>query len=176
MITIGKPSHVLLLLIYYSFHIPYVLSDEISKINILIEKFTIAWNRHDAKEFAELFVEDGEWTDILGQHVKGKDQIEKLHEYPFKSVLKDATLTILTIRNRFITKDIFAIDLEWKTTGNKTPDGKPIPDRNGLLDLIVTLERGITRIILGHNVDYTKAYSRSDLIHDSKYTGAIDSR
>jgi uncharacterized protein (TIGR02246 family) len=176
MVTIGKPSHVLLLLIYYLLHILYVLSDEISKINILIEKFTIAWNRHDAKEFAELFVEDGEWIDILGQHVKGKEPIEKLHEYPFKSVLKDATLTILSMRNRFITKDIFAIDLEWKTTGNKTPDGKPIPDRNGLLDLIVILETGITRIILGRNVDYTKAYSRSDLIHDGKYADAIDSR
>lgn len=157
-------------------HIPYALSDEISKINTLIEKFTIAWNRHDAKEFAELFVDDGEWTDVLGQHIKGKEQIEKLHEYPFKSVLKDATLTIMSIRNRFITKDIFAIDVEWKTTGNKSPDGKSIPDRKGLLDLIATLEGGSTRIILGHNVDYTTAYSRSDLIHDSKYTDAINSR
>jgi uncharacterized protein (TIGR02246 family) len=119
---IANPFHLLLLLIYYLFHILSALTEEISKINTLIEKFTIAWNRHDAKEFAELFVEDGEWTDILGQHVKGKEQIEKLHEYPFKSVLKDATLTILSMRNRFITKDIFAIDLEWKITGDKTPD------------------------------------------------------
>ena len=64
------------------------LSDEISKINTLIKKFTIAWNKHDAKEFAVLFVDNGEWTDVLGQHVKRKEQIEKLHEYPFKSVLK----------------------------------------------------------------------------------------
>ena len=39
--------------------------------------------------FAELFVHDDEWTDILGQYDKGKEQIKKLHEYPFKSVLKD---------------------------------------------------------------------------------------
>jgi hypothetical protein len=123
-----------------------------------------------------LFVDDDEWTDVLGQHFQGSEQIEKLHEYPFNTVLKDAILTILSIRNRFITKDIFAIDVEWKTTGNKTPDGKPIPDRNGLLDLIVTLEVGSTRIILGHNVDYTTAYSKSDFIHDSKYTDVINSR
>jgi uncharacterized protein (TIGR02246 family) len=150
------------------------LNDEISKINILIEKFTNAWNKHDAKEFAALFVDDGEWTDVLGQHVKGKEQIKKLHEYPFKSVLKDATLIIISIRNRLITKDIFAIDVEWKTSGNKTPDGKPIPDRNGLLDLIVTLKGDSTKIILGHNVDYTTAYSRSDLIHGSEHTGPIN--
>ncbi len=152
------------------------MSDEISKINTLIEKFTIAWNRHDAKEFAELFVDDGEWTDALGQHVKGKAQIEKLYEYPFKSVPKDVTLTIISVRKRIITNEIFAIDVEWKTAENKTPDGKPIPDRNGLLDLIDSLEGDRTRIILGHNVDYTTAYSRSDLIHDSKYTDAISNR
>jgi uncharacterized protein (TIGR02246 family) len=151
------------------------LSDEISKINTLIEKFTIAWNRHDAKEFAELFVDDGEWTDVLGQHVKGKQQIEKLHEYPFESVLKDATLIIISIRNRLITKDIFAIDVEWKTTGNKTPDGKSIPARKGLLDLIATIEGSSTRIILGHNVDYTTAYSRSDLLNNSKYADTTNS-
>ena len=150
------------------------MNDEISKINILIEKFTNAWNKHGAKEFAALFVDDGKWTDVLGQHVKGKEQIKKLHEYPFKSVLKDATLIIISIRNRLITKDIFAIDVEWKTSGNKTPDGKPIPDRNGLLDLIVTLKGDSTKIILGHNVDYTTAYSRSDLIHGSEHTGAIN--
>jgi uncharacterized protein (TIGR02246 family) len=151
------------------------LSDEITKINALIENFTIAWNKHDAKEFAELFVDDGEWTDVLGQYVKGKKQIEKLHEYPFKSVLKDATLTIISIRNRLLAKDIFSIDVEWKTTGNKTPDGKSIPDRKGLFDLIATLEGGNTRIILGHNVDYTTAYSRNDLLQDRKDTDTTNS-
>ncbi len=146
-----------------------------SKINTLIERFTNVWNKHDPKEFAELFVDDGEWTDVLGQHVKGKEQIKKLHEYPFNTVLKDATLTVISVRSRSIRDDIVAIDVEWKTTGNKTPDGKSIPNRNGLLDLIVTLQGDSTKIILGHNVDYTTAYSRSELIHDSKYTDVVNS-
>lgn len=148
----------------------YSLHAKIPTIDKLIEEFTNAWNRHDPNDFAELFVDDGEWTDVLGQHVKGKDQIKKLHEYPFKSVLKDATLTIESKRNRFIRNDIVAIDVEWKTTGNKSPDGKSLPARYGLLDLIVTLENSANdfKIILGHNVDYTTAYSRSDLAHDRK--------
>lgn len=147
-----------------------------STINALIEKFTSVWNNHDPKEFAELFVDDGEWTDVLGQHVKGKEQIKKLHEYPFNTVLKDATLTVILVRSRFIRDDIVAIDVEWKTTGNKTPDGKPIPNRSGLLDLVVTLQGDKVKIILGHNVDYTTAYSRSDLIDDSQYANSINNR
>jgi uncharacterized protein (TIGR02246 family) len=152
-----------------------MLSDDLSKTNTLIERFTNIWNKHDPKEFAELFVDDGEWTDVLGQHVKGKEQIRKLHEYPFNTILKDATLTVTSVRSRAIRDDILAIDVEWKTTGNKTPDGKSIPNRYGLLDLIVTLQGDSTKIILGHNVDYTTAYSRSELIHDSKYTDVINS-
>ena len=144
------------------------MNEKVLIIDKLIEEFTNAWNRHNPKDFADLFVDDGEWTDVLGQHVKGKDQIKKLHEYPFKSVLKDATLIVSSKRIRFIRNDILAIDVEWKTTGNKTPDGKSLPARYGLLDLIVTLENSTNdcKIILGHNVDYTTAYSRSDLTHN----------
>ena len=152
------------------------MRNELSKINALIEKFTNVWNNHDPKEFVELFVDDGEWTDVLGQHVKGKEQIKKLHEYPFNTVLKDATLTVISVRNRFIRDDIVAIDVEWKTTGNKTLDGKPIPYRSGLLDLIVTLQGNKMRIILGHNVDYTTAYYRIDLKDDSQYANSINNR
>ena len=53
-----------------------------------IEEFTNTWNRHDPREFAELFVDDGQWNDVLGQYVRGKDQIRKIQQYPFKSVLK----------------------------------------------------------------------------------------
>ena len=144
------------------------MNEKVLIIDKLVEKFTNAWNRLDPKDFADLFVDDGEWIDVLGQHVKGKDQIKKLHEYPFKSVLKDATLIVSSKRIRFIRNDILAIDVEWKTTGNKTPDGKSLPARYGLLDLIVTLENSTNdcKIILGHNVDYTTAYSRSDLTHN----------
>src|SRR5690349_12242615 len=106
---------------------------------------------------------------------KGKEQIKKLHKYPFNTVLKDATLTVISVQNRFIRDDIVAIDVERKTTGNKTPDGKPIPNRSGLLDLIVTLQGDKMRIILGHNVDYTTAYSRSDL-RSEEHTSELQSR
>lgn len=153
------------------------LHEKVPAVGKLIEEFTNAWNRHDPKDF-ELFVDDGEWTDVLGQYVKGKDQIKKLHEYPFKSVLKDATLVVKLKRIRFIRNDILAIDVEWKTTGNKSPDGKSLPARYGLLDLIVTLENNDNdcKIILGHNVDYTTAYSRSDLTHNRKTINGIEGK
>ena len=44
-----------------------------------------------------------------------------MHIYPFKTVLKDATLAITSIRSRHIKNDIDTIDAKWATTGKRTP-------------------------------------------------------
>src|SRR5215210_573772 len=95
------------------------MSYEIDEMNTFVQKFVDTWNRHNANEFASLFIDDGEWTDVIGHYVKGKDKIEPMHIYQFESVLKDATLTITFIRSGRIRNDIVIIDANWKTTGNK---------------------------------------------------------
>lgn len=41
-----------------------------------IEEFTNTWNRHDPREFAELFVDDGQWNDVLGNMSEGRIKLE----------------------------------------------------------------------------------------------------
>lgn len=68
--------------------------------------------------------------------------------------------------------------MDWKTTGNETPDAKSLLVRYRLLvlDIIVTLEGDNIRIIRGHNIDYTTvACYRINLIYDSKYAYVINS-
>jgi uncharacterized protein (TIGR02246 family) len=152
------------------------LHEKIQIIDKPIEEFTNAWNRSDSKYFANLFVDDDKWTDVLGQHVRGKDQIKRLYEYSFKSVLKNGTLITRSKRIRFIRNSPVAIEVEWKSTGNKSPDGKLLTSRCGLPDLIVALENNIhdCKIILRHIVDYTTTYYRSDLIHDHMTINGIE--
>lgn len=152
------------------------MHEKIQTINKPIEEFTNAWNRSNSKYFANLFIDDDEWTDVLGQHVRGKDQIKRLHEYSFKSVLKIGTLITRSKRIRLIRNSLVAIGVEWKSTGNKSPDGKLLTSRCGLPDLIVALENNIhdCKIILRHIMDYTTTYSRSDLIHDHMTINGIE--
>ena len=32
-----------------------------------MDRLMDAWNHHDAKAFASILTEDGEWTDVMGQ-------------------------------------------------------------------------------------------------------------
>ena len=86
--------------------------------------------------FSELFAEDGEWTDVFGYLMNSKAEIERMHVFPFTTVLKDAVLTVRSMHFRAIKPDILSIDLKWESTGNKTPEGMPLPTRNGLINII----------------------------------------
>ena len=138
-------------------------ADEDSIIRF-VKDFADIWNQHDAKTMALCFTNDGEFTNVIGEHANGRDEIEQMHIYPFKTILKETVVTLKSIRSRWIhNKDIAAVDVRWESTGNKTPDGQLLPTRYGLLDLIVSKDTDNSwKIIVGHNVDYTSAYSQND--------------
>jgi uncharacterized protein (TIGR02246 family) len=135
----------------------------------LVEKFRDAFNRHDPQTIGSLLMEDGEWTDVMGQTMIGRKEIEDGHTYPFTTVLKEATLDVKSFRSSWINDEIVSIDIKWESSGHKTPDGKHIPIiRYGLLNLTATKTKEkeggdtILRIIIAHNNDYTSTYTQSD--------------
>jgi hypothetical protein len=50
------------------------------------------WNHYDAKAFASLLTEDGEWTDVVGQTAIGRKEVKDMHIYPFTTVLRETVL------------------------------------------------------------------------------------
>ena len=64
------------------------------------------------------------------------------HVYPFTTVLREAALTLRSLRIKWIKDYIASIDVAWESTGHKTHDnGQPIPTiRQGLLNLIARKE------------------------------------
>jgi hypothetical protein len=73
-------------------------------------------------------------------------------------------LTLKSLRIKWIKDDIASIDVVWESVAHKTPDhGQSIPNiRLDLLNLIARkeAESGIWKIVVGHNVEYTKTYSQ----------------
>ncbi len=55
----------------------------------LVERFKIAFNSHDPKTLGSLLINDAKWTDVVGHMMIGRKEIEKQHNYPFTTVLKD---------------------------------------------------------------------------------------
>lgn len=134
----------------------------ITAVEQVVEKLTSAWNKHNEKDLARLFRENGEFTDVSGQLMQGRAEIERLHRHPFTTTLKHAILTIKDIRITWITATSASVDIHWITTGHQTPAEQPLPTRNGLMNLIVVQEDEQWLIAIGHSFDFTATYRRSD--------------
>jgi hypothetical protein len=101
----------------------------------------------------------------------GRKEIEKQHNYPFTTVLRDAELNIKSFTSKWLDDNnnkIVSIDIKWESSGHRTPDGKPIPSiRYALLNFIAIqiFEKdgaAILKIVLAHNNDYTSTYTQED--------------
>jgi len=133
-----------------------------------VEDALAAWNRKDAKAFSEYFVEEAEFTDVVGQLMSTRTEIERLHRQAFSTVLKNAQLETKEIRVKAIWLDVASVDVKWETTGHTKPDGTLLPPRHGLLHLVVIEDHATPsqsnqwRIAVAHNADYTATYSAGD--------------
>lgn len=121
-----------------------------------------AWNQKDPKAFASFFAEDAEFTDVVGQLMLGRSEIERLHVPPLTTVLKHAHLQAQELRMKAIRPDVVSVDVKWETTGHTKPDGTPLPPRHGLLHLIVAENGEQWEIAVAHNADYTATYGFQD--------------
>jgi lactoylglutathione lyase len=134
----------------------------------LVNNFRDAFNSHDPKIFASLLVEDAEWTDVTGTTMVGKEEIKHQHTYPFQTVLKEATLDVISFKNKWIDDKIVSIEIRWESIDHRTPEGAPIPtSRHGLLNLIAKKidekrKESTLKIVSAHNNDYTSTFTQSD--------------
>jgi uncharacterized protein (TIGR02246 family) len=86
-----------------------------------------AWNRHDAKAYAQLFTEDGDVVNVVGWWWKGRPEIEKKLTAAFAFVFAESTLTITEAHVRFIDPEVAVAHVRWTMAGARTPRGLPEP-------------------------------------------------
>ena len=119
----------------------------------LMDRFMDAWNRHDAKAFASVFAEDGDFTNWRGTGASGRSKIEEFHAPVFATIFKNSHQKHDDIKIRFIRDDIAAVDVRWQMTGATDPHGNPRPDRHGLLNFVMAKDAGRWQIVVMHNLD-----------------------
>jgi uncharacterized protein (TIGR02246 family) len=102
-----------------------------AEIRDLQERQQDAWNRHDAKAYADLFTEDGEVVNVVGWWWKGRAEIDRKLAEAYKFVFRESRLSIDEIHVRFLTHEIAVAHVLWSISGAKTPPGIPEP-RKGI--------------------------------------------
>ncbi len=118
-----------------------------------LNAFIEAWNRHDARAFAQAFTEDADFTNVFGIGASGRKQIEDFHAPIFGSIFKNSRQAITKSKIRFIKPDVAAVDAWWEMEGITDMDGKPLPARKGLLNFIMIIKGDAWLITVMHNMD-----------------------
>jgi uncharacterized protein (TIGR02246 family) len=94
-----------------------------------VERVDRGFRENDAAEIAAAYADDADWTNAVGVHLRGRQNIQKflsrLLATPEISGSTDSPLDIQTVR--FLKPDVAVVYSYLQTTGQKSQkDGKPI--------------------------------------------------
>jgi uncharacterized protein (TIGR02246 family) len=100
-----------------------------------------AWNRHDARDYANLFTKDGDVVNVVGWWWKGRSEIESKLTAAFAIAFRQSTLTITDVDVRFLKPGLAIAHVRWTMVGAMTPPGVPEP-RQGIQLQLLQKQRG----------------------------------
>lgn len=128
-------------------------------IEALVAAESDAWDRGDAKAFAERFTSDGSFTNLIGKVYYGREEFEERHAEIFKTIYKGSRLKQSIGKLRFIRPDVAVVDINAELSGfvNAPPGVRTEVDHliRAKLQLVLVKERGDWWITAYHNVAVT---------------------
>ena len=95
-----------------------------------------AWNRHDAKMLADLFLTDGDYVSSTGRTARGRPEVEKAFAQQWAGVYKGTRITVTVTTVHFVRKDIAIADGAFDISGMRDSAGKVLGARSGLSTII----------------------------------------
>jgi len=132
-------------------------------LQALVNTFLTTINAKDAKAFGTCFAEDGEFTNPIGDFVKGRAAIVAFHErlfsptrFPNTPSFEHAHLTVLSTNMQMIRPDVASVDVRWQQEGAIAPDGTPWGTRKGVLSWITVRDHATWLIAVWHNTEFPK--------------------
>jgi uncharacterized protein (TIGR02246 family) len=126
--------------------------DDDAAIKRVLAKNPEYWNRHEFAKRAELYTEDSEIVNVVGQR-RTRADMEKGGPTYMQQAFGNSTIHESVISIKYLKPDVTAVDVGWEMTGAKCIDGSDAGLRVGLTSLVMTKTDGKWLIALFHNMD-----------------------
>jgi uncharacterized protein (TIGR02246 family) len=123
-------------------------------IREVLEKYTTAFNNHDAHALAMLYAENADFTNMFGASQHGRAAIEKNATALFKGPLKDAQRTDMLKSVRMLNPALAVLDETWEMSGTRAANGSENPVRKGLMTWVMARRGGEWYILVFHELDF----------------------
>jgi uncharacterized protein (TIGR02246 family) len=105
-----------------------------------------AWNEHDAMAFVDLFSDDAEMVDMLGQRWRGRDDIRQGLDDALAGPFEGSELSITDVDVDMLTPLIAIARVSWEVVGARVLPGAMVQPRQGIQLQVLRKERGAWRI------------------------------
>jgi uncharacterized protein (TIGR02246 family) len=110
-------------------------------IRALYVQFEKDWNDHNVAKMSGLWAIDGDHVEPDGTVAKGRDEVTALLTKQHAGPFKNSTLK-LTVKSVWMMTDTVAlVDGTYELSGIRTPDGRDIPPRQGMLTSVLLLDK-----------------------------------
>ncbi len=134
-----------------------------NEIQELLNSFVHTWNKKDLNAFMDNFMDNAEFTDVVGQTAIGKEAIREQHKFAFNVVMKNATFEISNLLIRELIPELIMVSANWLNKNSQTPDGKILPDRNGVIQFVIMKNESLDwKFKLVHNADFSLPYEKRE--------------
>lgn len=126
--------------------------EDLKAISRLFARLRDAWNTGDGAAYGQCFTEDADYVTFMGQHLKGRQQIAKVHQMLFDGPLKGSVMDSSTsseLRPRFIAPNVAIVH----ATGEvKLTDAAQDPNDRGSINTNILLKQdGEWKLTAFHN-------------------------
>lgn len=121
-----------------------------------VADFDQSFTSHNAHGTAMTFAEDGDFTNMLGVHKRGRKDIEERFTGLYSGTLGEAQRTDRVRSIRFMTPEVAVVDADTVITNTRGAGGSVIPLRKGLMTLVMTRQGARWLIAVFHEAEYPR--------------------
>ena len=121
-------------------------------IRAVMDAFSAAWGRHDAKALVATYMADADFTAPPGTVLRGSAAIEKgfAADHGASGLFRSSTIKQTIDRIRFLKPDVAVLQGAFETSGAIGPQGAPlVPSPKGRLLLVFVKDGGQWKVASG---------------------------
>jgi uncharacterized protein (TIGR02246 family) len=123
-------------------------------IRQVVERYSDAFNHHDAQAVAALYAPDADFTNMYGGSQHGRPAIEKFYANLFSGRLKEAHRNDTVKSVRILGPGLAVMDAYWEMSRTTSANGKPSPVRKGMLTWVMAKRSDEWDILVFHEFDF----------------------
>jgi len=123
-------------------------------IRHVVERYSAAFNRHDAQAVAALYAPNADLTTMYGASQHGRPAIESLYAKLFSGILKEARRDATVKSVRMLSPRLAVMDANWEMSGITSPNGTPSPVHKGMFTWVMAKRSGEWYILVFHEFDF----------------------